>query len=63
MARPGGKPLVRYLWRVLAIAAGVALGGVVSAGFGSWSLARGSRDLTPTPPASVPHERAPDTRV
>jgi hypothetical protein len=51
------------LARAAAIAAGVVLGAVVVAGVGSWSLSRANRDLEPTPPASVPHERAPDTRV
>jgi hypothetical protein len=51
------------LARAAAIAAGVVLGAVVVAGVGSWRLSRANRDLEPTPPASVPHERAPDTRV
>ena len=52
-----------FLKRALAIAAGIVLGAVVVAGVGSWQFARDRPELAPTPPASVPHERAPDTRV
>ena len=52
-----------FIKRAVAVLAGVVLGIVIVAGAGSWQLARQKPDPGPTPPASVPHERAPDTRV
>ena len=52
-----------FIKRAAAILAGIVLGMVVVAGAGPWRDRPLKRDAVPTPPASVPRERAPDTRV
>ena len=55
--------MASFIVRAAAVLAGVVLGMVVVAGAGPWRDRPLKRDAAPTPPASVPRERAPDTRV
>ena len=52
-----------FVKRCAAILAGVVLGVVAVAGAGPWRDRPLKRDAVPTPPASVPRERAPDPRA
>jgi xanthine/uracil permease len=55
--------MANFFRRAVAVLVGIVLGMVIVAGAGPWRDRPSKRDISPTPPAPVRHERAPDTRV